>query len=146
MFEGVLNTPALRLYLTMFCVIKTNIWWDMSNSYMSFLEYSRKFALTTSPQKDRRSIDSLPLTQLIQYPHTFNNNTYHSSKGVPPLFFHSDTNSAFCHVLNHSFDKTHVLVVTEELTWLLVLNILSFKFVSTPNKFLLGWQDSEEAM
>ena len=52
----------------------------------------------------------------------------------------------FGHVLRHSFDKTHVLVVTVELTWLLLLNILSFNFVTKPKKFLLGLQDSEEAM
>ena len=46
----------------------------------------------------------------------------------------------------HSFDKTHVLVVTVELIWLLLLNILSFNFAPTLNKFLLGWQDSEEAL
>ena len=44
------------------------------------------------------------------------------------------------------FDKIHALVVTVELIWLLLLNILSFNFVPMPNKFLLGWQDSEEAM
>ena len=50
------------------------------------------------------------------------------------------------YVLRHSFDKTHALVVTVELIWLLLLNILSFKFAPTSNKFLLGWQDTEEAM
>ena len=57
-----------------------------------------------------------------------------------------DTNPVFGHVLIHPFDKTHVLVVTVELIWLLLLNILSFNFVPMPNKFLLGLQDSEEAM
>ena len=42
----------------------------------------------------------------------------------------------FGHVLIHSFDKTHVLVVTVELIWLLLLNVLSFNFVPTPNKFV----------
>ena len=37
---------------------------------------------------------------------------------------------------NHSIDKTHVLVVTVELTWLLFLNMLSFNFVPTLNKSL----------
>ena len=46
----------------------------------------------------------------------------------------------------HSFDKTHVLVVTMELIWLLLLNILSFNFVPMSNKFQLDWQDSEEAI
>ena len=49
-----------------------------------------------------------------------------------------DTNLVFGHALNYSFEKTHVLVVTVELIWLLLLNILSFNFVLTPNKFLLG--------
>ena len=49
-------------------------------------------------------------------------------------------------VLSYSFDKTHVIVVTVELIWLLLLNILSLNFVPKLNKFLLGWQDSEEAM
>ena len=86
------------------------------------------------------------LVNTMQYPPTLKNNIYHSNKRVPPPFFHSDTNPVFGHVLIHSFDKTHVLVVTVELIWLLLLNILSFNFVPTPNKFLLGWQDSEEAM
>ena len=33
-------------------------------------------------------------------------------------------------------DKTHVLVVTVDLIWLLFLNILSFNFVATPRKSL----------
>ena len=52
----------------------------------------------------------------------------------------------FGHVPSHSFNKIHVLVVTVELIWLLLLNILSFTFVPTSNNVLLGWQDSEEAM
>ena len=55
--------------------------------------------------------------------------------GTPP-FFHSDTNPVFGHVPFHSVDKTHVLVVTVELIWLLFLNILSFNFAPTPNKSL----------
>ena len=52
----------------------------------------------------------------------------------------------FGHMLIHSFEKTSVLVVTVEMICLLLLNIISFNFVSTPNKFLLGCKDSEEAM
>ena len=62
------------------------------------------------------------------------------------IIFHTDTNPVFGHVLIHSFNKAHVLVVTMELIWLLLLNILSFNFVLTPNKFLSGGPDSEEAM
>ena len=74
----------------------------------------------------------------MQYPFTLKNNSCNSNKRVPAPFFHSDTNLIFGHVLIHSFDKTHVLVVTAELIWLLLLNVLSFNFVSTPNKYLLG--------
>ena len=49
---------------------------------------------------------------------------------------HLDTNPVLGHVLIYSVDKTHVLVVTVELIWLLFLNILSFNFLPTPNKFL----------
>ena len=37
---------------------------------------------------------------------------------------------------DHSVDKTHVLVLTVDLIWLLFLNILSFKFVAAPRKSL----------
>ena len=40
------------------------------------------------------------------------------------------------HALVHSVDKTHVLVVTMNLIWLLFLNILSFNFVETPRNSL----------
>ena len=82
----------------------------------------------------------------IQYPRTLKNNMYHSNKCVLSPFFHSDTDPVFGHVLIYCFDKTHVLVETVELIWLLLLNIWSFNFVSTPNKFWLGWEDSEKAM
>ena len=48
-----------------------------------------------------------------------------------------DTNPVFGHVMIHSFDKTHFLVVTMELIWLFFLNIFYFNFVLTPNKFLI---------
>ena len=40
------------------------------------------------------------------------------------------------HILDGFVDKTHALVVTIELIWLLFLNIFSFNFVSAPNKSL----------
>ena len=51
--------------------------------------------------------------------------------------FYSHTKTVFGRVLVHSVDKTHVLLVTVELIWLLFLNILSFNFVQTPNKSLM---------
>ena len=109
-------------------------------------EYYGKIVLSASLQKARRCrIMAFTLVNTIQYPHTLQNNNYRSNKRLPPPFFHSDTNPVFVHVLILFFDKTHVLVVTVESIWLLLLNILSFNFVPTSNKFLLGWQDSEEA-
>ena len=72
----------------------------------------------------------------IQYPRTLKNNIYHSNKWGPPLFLHLDTNPVIGHALAHSVDKTHVVVVTVDLIWLLFLNILSFIFIATPRKSL----------
>ena len=71
----------------------------------------------------------------MQYPHTLKN-IYHYNKWGPAPLFHSDTNPVLGHVLVHSVDKTRFLVVTLELIWLLLLNILSLSLVTTPNKSL----------
>ena len=72
----------------------------------------------------------------IQYPRTLKNNIHHSNKWGSSPFFHLDTNPVLGHLLVYSVDKTHVLVVTVELTWFLLLSILSFNFVWTWNKSL----------
>ena len=73
----------------------------------------------------------------IQYPRTLKNTIYHLNNRVPPPFFHSDTNLVLRHVLVHSVDKNHVVVVAVELlTWLFSLNILFFCCVPTPSKSL----------
>ena len=100
----------------------------------------------SSKSQKRKGLIVFILDNTMQYLRTLKSNIYYSSKRLPLPLFHLDTNSVFCHVLIHSFDKTHVLVVTVESIWLLLLNILSFNFVLIPNKLLLGWQDSEEAM
>ena len=71
---------------------------------------------------------------MIQYLRTLKNSAYHSNKRAPSPLFHPHTNPAIGHAVIHSVDKTHVLVVTVELTWLFFLNILSFNFVPTPRK------------
>ena len=91
--------------------------------------------ISTKSQK-RQSLVTYILVNTIQYLRTLKNNIYHSNKRGPPPFFHLDTNPVLGHVLVHSVDKANVLVVTVELIWLLFLNILSFIFVPTPNKFL----------
>ena len=58
------------------------------------------------------------------------NSIYDSNKRVPLPFFYSDTNPVRGYVLRHSFDKTHALVVTVELIWLLLLNMLFFQLCS----------------
>ena len=73
----------------------------------------------------------------MQYPCTLKSNIYHSNKRGPPPFFRLDTNPVLGHVLINSVDKTQVLVVTVELIWLLFLNIISFNFAETLNKFLM---------
>ena len=55
--------------------------------------------------------------------------------GLPP-FFHLYTNPVLGHFLVYFVNKIHVLVVTVELIWSSFLNILSFYFVLTLNKFL----------
>ena len=113
------------------------------NDNLPFFEYFRKIALTTCFRKVRRGRDSSPSSLLILLnllifvnPWTLKNNIYHSNKREPLPFFHSDTNLTLDHILVHSVHKIHALVVTVELTWLLLLNILSFNFVPTLNKFL----------
>ena len=72
---------------------------------------------------------------MIQHPGILKNNINHLSKRGPPPFFHSDTNPVRGNVLVHSVEKkTRVLVVTGELIWLLILNILSFNYIQTTNK------------
>ena len=89
--------------------------------------------MTASLQKVGRGRDFF-IVNTMKYLRTLRNNIYHSNKRGTPIFFHLDTNPVLGHVLIHSVDKTHVLVVTVELICLLLLNILSFKFVPTPNK------------
>ena len=73
---------------------------------------------------------------MIQHPDILKNNINYSGKRGPPPFFiripvlYLET---FWSILSKI---THVLVVTEELIWLLFLNILSFNYVQTTNKSL----------
>ena len=140
---GILNTPVLILYPIMFCVIITNIWLDIPNSYLArewfaFLWiFHKKYSDSISSKSWRRQrLITFILANAIQYPRTVKNNIYHSNKRGSSLFFYSDTNPVLSHVLVHSVDKNHNLDVTVELILLLFLNILSFNFVPTPHKSL----------
>ena len=90
----------------------------------------------SSKSQERQRFIAFILVNAIQYPCTLKSHIYHSNKREPPPFFHLDTNLVLSYVAIHSVDKTHVLVVTVKLIWLLVLNILSFNVVLTPNKSL----------
>ena len=90
--------------------------------------------MSSKNQKKQRFIAFI-FVNTIQYPQTLKNNIYHSNKWGPPLFLYLDKYAVIGHVLVHSVDKTHVLDVTVDLVWLLLLNIFSFNFVATPRKF-----------
>ena len=90
----------------------------------------------SSKNQKRQRLIVFTFANTIQYPRTLKNNIYHSNKWGPPLFLHLDTNPVIGHALAHSVDKTHVVVVTVDLIWLLFLNILSFIFIATPRKSL----------
>ena len=111
---------------------------------LTSFEYSRKIAdnISSESQKRQRLIAFILVNTI---PRTLKNIIYHSNKWVPPPYFHLDSKPVFGHVLTQSFDKTHVLVATVELIWLLLLNyFLSTLFQCRTN--LLGRQDSEELM
>ena len=88
----------------------------------------------SSKRQKRQRLIAFIFSNTIQYPCTLKN-IYYSNKRGPSPFFHSDTTLVLGHVLVHFVDKTLALVVTVELIQLL-LNILSFNFVPTPNKSL----------
>ena len=98
----------------------------MARDDLPSFEYFRKIALSTLFEKLGEAKTQEPL----------NNNKDHLRKRGAPPFFHSDTNLVLNHVLVHSVDKTHVLVVTVVLIWLLFLNILSFNFFPTSSRSL----------
>ena len=89
--------------------------------------------MSSKNQKGQRLIAFI-FVNTIQYSRTLNGNIYHSNKRGPPPFLLSDTDPIIGHALAHSVDKTHVLVVTLELIWLLFLNIISFNFAPTQRK------------
>ena len=82
----------------------------------------------SSKNQKRQRLIAFIFVNTIQYPRTLKKNIYHSSKWGPSLFLYLDTNPVTGHALVNSVGKTHVLVVTVDLIWLL------FLFVATPGK------------
>ena len=100
-------------------------------------EYFRKIVSLTCLRKARTSRDSSLSSFLIRY------NTHAPWKTTPTRKQTGGNHHHFFiripilgHVLVHSGDKSHVLVVTVELIWLMFLNIFSSNFVPRPNKSL----------
>ena len=89
-----------------------------------------------SKNQKRKTLIASVFAITMQYPHTPKNNIHQPNKQRPPPFFHSDNNPVLDHILVHSFDKTHALVVTVKLIWFFFLNIHSFNIVPTLNKSL----------
>ena len=71
------------------------------------------YDISSKSQKRERLIIFI-LVNKKQYLRTLKSNIYHSNKREPPQFFHSYANSVFCHVLIHSVDQIHVLVVSRQ--------------------------------
>ena len=103
---------------------------------LHFFESFRKIALTTCLRKARRGRDSSPSSLLLRY------NTHAPWRTISTIQTNGNNHHFFIripilgHILVHFVDKTHVLVVTVELIWLMFLNIFSFDFIPTPNKAL----------
>ena len=93
-------------------------------------------SISLKSQKKQRLIAFI-LVNTIQYPCTLKSNIYQSNKQWTPSFFHLHTNLVLGHVLIHSVDKIHVLVVTVELICFLIF-CLSPMLVHLRNLFLLS--------
>ena len=110
--------------------------------HSEFLHGSRMISLPLNiseklqARRDRARLVALIFVNMIQHAHTLKNSIHHLTKRRPPSFFDSETSLVLGKVLVHSVEKTHVIVVTVELIWLLFCTILSLNFVRTPNKSL----------
>ena len=123
----------------MFCVIITVIWWGISNSCMTRGWPTQKNCIDNISSKSKERLNSSPSPLLIRYnTRAFwkTKSTIQEREGGTIIFWFIYQARVTGRVLVHFIDKSHVLVVTVELIRLLLLNILSFNFVQTPNKSL----------
>ena len=131
-------------YTCLIWIAPSNVLWHQNKHLMEnfkFLTCSRIICLPLNisgkfnwqhlfQKLEEAETNPLHLFNTIQYPHTLKNNIYHSNKRGQRLIFHTGTSLTLCHVLVHSVDKTHVLVVTVGLIWLLFLNIQIFSYLT----------------
>ena len=107
----------------------------MEDNLPSF-EYFRKITLTKYLRKARRGRYSSPSSLLIwcnSHAPWITTSTIQTIGNHHHFFIRLPIVGL---VLAHPVDKTHVLVVTVELIWLLFLIISFFNFAPTPNKVL----------
>ena len=123
-FAHLVHALFFRWHLVM-CHLIT----DIRSDILIFFEY---FGKITSQKRQR--LIAFIFVNMIEHPGILKNDIDHLSKRGPPPFCHSDTNLVLGNVLDNSVEKTHVLVVTGELIWLLFLNILFFNYVQEPSK------------
>ena len=104
--------------------------------YLSSFEYFRNIALISYLRKANRRRDFIFVKTMYSYILEEQHRPFKQAGTTTILFFHLDNNPVLDHVLVHFVDKTHVLVATVELIWFLLFTIVSFNFVTTPNKSL----------
>ena len=150
MFEGVLNTPVVRLHLVMFFVIIANtdrifqiLKW-LEDNLLSF-EYFRKIGLIACHRKARRGRDSSLSSFLIRY------NTlapWRTTFSIQTNGNHHQFSFGYQYVATFWF-----ILLTKPMFWLqewswfgccFWIYFLSTLFQDRTN--LLGSQDSEESM
>ena len=147
MLEGVMNTSAFRLHLITFCAVITNIWLDISNSYIArghfFLGIFQKGCIKHMPSKSQKKqrLIVFIIVNAMKYLRTLGNNIHHSNKQGPPTFFHLDTNPLYVVTFGS-------ILLTKPIFWLYRswsgscswIYFLSTLFQLWTNKSLLGWQ------
>ena len=105
----------------------------------------------SSKNQKRQRLIAFVLVNAIQYlnskiPHTLKNNIYHRKKRVPPPFLYHISILCLVSIRYILLKKPMFWYGTVKVSWLLLLNILSFNFFPTLNKFLLHCEGSKEVL
>ena len=113
--------PALRFYLTMFCVIITNVWCNIWNSYMArgwfaFLWIFQKNCIDniSSKSQERQRLITFILVDIIQYPRTLKNNIHYSAALRCGSFSEKNIEKKhlYCHDKNYYyFCKSNIRII-----------------------------------
>ena len=118
------------------CHLITDIWRDILNSDMDWGWSAFFWKFQKNCKLGEAETHCLHLCWYDATPtHSEKQNRIFKQTGNTTIF-HSDTSVVLWNVLVHYVEKSHFLVVTVELIWLFLLNILSLNFVQKPNKSL----------